>query len=125
MLDSNKLQQNYVEIAVSWGEAIKTGDHQAANRLNKVLMKIFKELKKDATLAEMVLAPLLSHLNPSVRLSASVDALNVGIHVKEAETVLISLASDSKIHVMQTMAQINLSEWNKKKDTNRKDEPAA
>jgi len=108
-------QKDIEELAISWGEALKTGDHRTANRQNNTITGIAKKFKKDKDLSASILAPLLQHPNPSVRLLASVHALDQGIHIQEAENTLIDVANDPNIHVIQVMAQINLSQWNKKK----------
>lgn len=108
-------QKEIEELAISWGEALKTGDHRTANRQNSAITRIAKKFKKDKNLGELVLVPLLQHANPSVRLLASVHALDQGIHIQGAESTLINIASNPNIHVIQLMAQINLSQWNKKK----------
>lgn len=120
------LQKDIGELAASWGEALKVGDHRTANRQNSAVTKIAKKLKKDKSLGEAVLVPLFRHPNPSVRLLASVHALDLEIHTQEAEEVLAQVANDPNIHVVQLMAQINLQKWNKKKRSsiNQKDEPA-
>jgi hypothetical protein len=125
MSDIQKLQKNIEELAVSWGEALKIGDHRNANKQNSAITKIAKRFRKDKKLGEAVLVPLLGHLNPSVRLMASVQALDQEIQIRESEDILIKIANDPTNHVVGLMAQINLSEWNKKKrvTSNQKDEP--
>ena len=125
MKDVKKLQEEYVALAASWGEALKIGDNRTANKLNSVLMKMVKKIQNDNQLGENVIIPLLTHVNPAVRLSASVDALKLGLQIQDAEIALSAVANDEHIHVIQLMAQISLSEWTKKKMflLNQKDEP--
>jgi hypothetical protein len=126
MMATENLRQDIEELAVSWGEALKIGNHRVANKKNSAITKIAKEFKKDKEIGELVLVPLLKHRNPSVRLQASVHALDQSIQIEEAEDTLINLANDLNIHVIQLMAQINLEQWNKKKITSKsKDKPAA
>jgi hypothetical protein len=110
------LEKEIEEHAISWGDAIIIGDHRTANRNNSAINRVAKRLKKDRKLGEIVLVPLLKHTNPSVRLMASVHALDLDIHTQEAEDVLEKVAGDPNIHVVQLMAQINLQKWNKKKN---------
>jgi len=126
MSDIQTLQRDIEELAISWGEALKIGDHRKANMQNSAVARIAKGFGKDKKLGEAVLVPLLRHPNPSVRLLASVHTLDLGIHIQESEDTLIRIADDPSIRVIRLMAQINLSEWNKKKraTSNQKDEPA-
>jgi hypothetical protein len=110
-------QKDIEELAISWGEALKIGDYRTANKQNSTITRIAKKFRKDKNLGESILVPLLQHTNPSVRLLASVHVLDQGIHIQEAESTLINIASDPNIHVINLMAQINLSQWNKKKAT--------
>jgi hypothetical protein len=111
------LQNNIEVLAISWGESLKLGDHRNVNKYNNAITKIVKPFKKDKDLGKLVLVPLLKHPDPSVRLLTSVHALDLGIHIQESEDVLVKIANDPDIHVIRLMAQINLSIWNKKKQT--------
>ena len=124
-MNVQNLQKDIEELAISWGEALKVGNHKTANRQNSAITKIARKFKKDKNLGELVLTPLFKNSNASVRLLASVQALDLEIHIQEAEDVLIQVASDSNIHVVQLMAKINLQQWNEKKHSivNQKDEP--
>jgi hypothetical protein len=117
MNTTQNLQKEIEEQAISWGDALKIGDHRTANRNNSAITKIARRFKKDKNIGEIILVPLLKHANPSVRLMASVHALDLEIHIQEAEDVLKQVASDPNIHVVQLMAQINLQKWDKKKNT--------
>jgi hypothetical protein len=64
-----------------------------------------------------VLVPLLEDADPSVRLMASVHALDLGIRRQQAEQVLSEIASNPDIHVIRLMAQINLADWRKRAST--------
>ena len=124
MSDIKNIQRDIEELATSWGEALVIGNHRMANKKNSAVTKIAKEFKKDKKLGESILVPLFQHPNASVRLLASVHALDQGIHIEEAEDTLINLAKDQNIHVIQLMAQINLAQWDKKKTVSKsKDEP--
>jgi hypothetical protein len=112
------LQKEIEEQAISWGDAIIIGDHRTANRKNSAITKIAKRFRKDRSLGEVILVPLLKNTNPSVRLMASIHALDLEIHIKEAEDVLTQVASDPNIHVVQLMAQINLQKWRIKNNLN-------
>lgn len=120
------IQKDFEESASLWGEALKVGDHRTANRQNSAVTKIAKKFKQDKNLGESVLMPLLKHPVPSVRLLASVHALDLEIHEREAEDVLAQLASNPNIHVVQLMARINLQKWNEKKRnlTSQRNKPA-
>ena len=72
MMATENLRQDIEELAVSWGEALKIGNHRVANKKNSAITKIAKEFKKDKEIGELVLVPLLKHRNASVRLQASV-----------------------------------------------------
>lgn len=126
MTDFKKQQEEYTSLAISWGEAITSGDHRTANKCNSALMRITKKLQKDIQLAEYVLISLFEHTNPAVRLTSSVDALNLGLSIQKAEETLFAVANDENARVVRLMAQINLTEWNKKKKSEsiQKDEPA-
>jgi ribonuclease HI len=113
------IQRKIEEQAISWGEALKIGDHRTANRKNSEITKIAKIIRKDRNLGEMILVPLLKHTNPSVRLLASVHALDLDIHIKEAEGTLTQIAGDTNNHVIQLMAQINLQKWKKNRFQDR------
>jgi hypothetical protein len=115
MSEIPNLQKDIVELAVSWGEALKIGDYRTANKQNSAISRIAKRFRKDKPLGEAVLIPLLGHPNPSVRLMASVHALDQEIRIQDSEDILIKIANDSTNHVIGLMAQINLAEWNKKK----------
>jgi hypothetical protein len=117
MKTMQKLQKEIEDYAISWGDALKMGDHRTANRKNSAINKIAQKFGKDKNLGENILVPLLNHPDPSVRLMASVHALNMEIHQNEAEVVLTQIAGDSNIHVIQLMAQINLQKWNEKKNS--------
>ena len=103
------------ELAVSWGEALIIGDYRNSNKYNKKITKIVESFKADKILGESILIPLLNHPNPSVRLHASVHALELEIHIQEAEGELTNLANNPDIHVIGLTAKINLAEWQKKK----------
>lgn len=120
------VQKDIEELAISWGEALKIGDHRKANSQNRAITKIAKRFRKDKQLGEAVLIALLGHPNPSVRLMASVHALDHEIHIQESEDTLIKIVNDPTNHVIGLMAQINLAEWNKKTraKSDQKDEPA-
>jgi hypothetical protein len=124
MKDVQELQNELIDLAVSWAEAFVTGDHQKANKQNSAITRVAKKFKKNKNIGEAVLTPLLAYPNPAVRLLASVHALDQNIQVQEAEVVLTSIATDSNIRLISLMAQINLSNWNKKKKAKQKDEPA-
>jgi len=120
MKSAQDFQRDIEELAIFWGEALKNGDHRTANRQNNAITRIAKKFMKDQKLGETILVPLLKHPDPSVRLFASIHALDQGIHVQEAESALAKVASDPNIHVIQLMAQINLTEWNKRKNAQLK-----
>jgi hypothetical protein len=127
MSNIQTLQRDIEELAISWGEALKIGDYRKANKQNSAVTRLTREFINDKKLGEAVLIPLLRHPSPSVRLLASVHALDLGIHTQESEDTLISIAGDPSIRAIRLMAQINLSEWNKKKratSNNQKDEQA-
>jgi hypothetical protein len=111
MTTIQEIQKEIEAQAISWGEAIVIGDHRTANRKNSAITKIAKMFKKDRNLGELILVPLLKHINPSVRLMASVHALDLGIDAQEAQDVLAQVAGDPNIHVVQLMAKINLQKW--------------
>ena len=117
MLDSTKIQEEYTALAISWGQAIEIGDHRVANKQNNALMRIVKKIQKDIQIAQNVLIPLFGHSDPAVRLTSSVDALNLGLSIQKAEKILSAVAADENAGVVQLMAQINLTEWNKKRNT--------
>lgn len=117
-----EFQNRLTELAIAWGDAFTIGDHQTANRHNSAITRLAKKFKKNQKLGEAILAPLLSHSNPSVRLFASIHALDQYILLQEAETVLTQIAKDPNIRLIPLMAHINLSNWEKKKNANQKDE---
>lgn len=123
MKNSQDMQMELIKLAISWGDAFTNGDYRAANRQNSRIAKIAKRFHQDKVFGETVLIPLFVHANPSVRLMASVYALDLEIHTQEAEAVLSSIAESPNIRLIPMMAKINLSNWNKKK-TAKKDEPA-
>ncbi len=127
MATIQSIQTDIEALATSWGEALKIGDRRTANRLNSAITRIANKFKRDRSLGEAVLTPLLKHPVPSVRLFASIHSLDLEINIQEAEDVLARVASDPNIHVVQLMAQINLQKRNEKKrnTTNQKDEPAS
>lgn len=109
------LQKRIEESAIVWGNALREGKHRTANKHNSAITKIAKKFKKDKNLGASVLIPLLKHPEPSVRLLASVHSLELGIQVQESESILTKIADDPSIKIIRLMAQINLSEWKKKK----------
>jgi hypothetical protein len=124
MESPQEIQNELVEMAIAWGEAFSNGDYKVANRQNSKIAKRAKKLyHEDAVKCKNVLLPLLVHSNPSVRLMASVYALEFGFDIQEAELVLTNIATDPNIRLIPVMAHINLSNWNKKKNANKKDEP--
>jgi hypothetical protein len=112
---TQELRDKLVELAIAWGGAFTIGDHRTANRCNSAITKIAKQFQKDRELGESILVPLFVHPNPAVRLFASIHALDQNIQVGEAETILTEIAEDPNIRLIPVMAQINLSNWIKKK----------
>jgi hypothetical protein len=104
-----------IEMASLWGTAFSTGDSRTANRLNRKIGQIIERYQEDRAQSESLLVPCLAHANPSVRLMASVWALEFGIHTQEAETILTRIKNDRTVGLVRTMAEINLSQWNDKK----------
>lgn len=125
MKEVQELRDRLIELAIAWGDAFTIGDHRTANRHNSSITRLAKKFKKDPKLGEAILAPMLSHSDPSVRLFASIHALDQNIRLEEAESVLEQIAKNPNIRLIPLMAQINLSNWNKKKNTNRKGKPVA
>jgi Domain of unknown function (DUF2019) len=122
MKNPQEIQKELIELAISWGESFSSGDYRNANKQNSKIAKIAGELQKDRILYETMLIPLLAHSNPSVRLMASVYALELEIHTDEAESVLTSIIEDPKNRLIRMMARINLSNWQKKKESKMKGE---
>lgn len=104
-----------IQMASSWGNAFSTGDSRTANRLNRKIGQIMEKYRQEKEQSESLLLPCLAHANPSVRLMASVWALEFGIHTQEAETILTRIKNDQTIGLVRMMAEINLSQWNNKK----------
>jgi hypothetical protein len=124
MKNLQKIRDQFVELAIEWGDAFTTGDHRTANRRNSAVTKIANKFKDDENLGTAILVPLFTHPNPSVRLFASIHALDQNIEIGRAESILTQMAADSSIRLLPLMAEINLSNWHKKKNTDQKDEPA-
>jgi hypothetical protein len=104
-----------IQMASSWGNAFATGDSRTGNRLNRKIGQIMEKYREDREQSESLLLPCLAHANPSVRLMASVWALELGIHTQEAETILTRIKNDQTIGLVSMMAVIHLSKWNDKK----------
>lgn len=109
------LRAEVIEMASAWGTAFSTGDSRTANRLNRKIGRVMEKYREDKEQSESLLLPCLAHANPSVRLMASVWALEFGIHTHEAETILTRIKNDQSIGLVSMMALINLSKWNDKK----------
>ncbi len=124
MKNTQEMQKELIELSISWGDAFTNGDHRTANKQNNRIAKIIMRFSKDKIYSEAVLIPLLTHAYPSVRLLASVYALELEIHTQQAEIVLTNIAEDPNIRLIPMMAKINLSNWNKKKNKKQEDEPA-
>jgi hypothetical protein len=120
MKTPQQIQEELIERATSWGDALSRGDSRLANKQNSKIAKIARKLQEDKILYETVLIPLLAHSNPSIRLMASVYALDLEIHTDEAESVLTAIVEDPKSGLIRMMAHINLSNWNKKKSAKLK-----
>jgi hypothetical protein len=115
MEEVQEIRDRLIGLAIAWGDAFTIGDHRTANRHNSAITKLAKKIKKNRKLGEEILVPMFSHTNPSVRLFASIHALDQNIRLQEAESVLAQIAKDPNIRLIPLMAQINLSNWNKKK----------
>ena len=107
------LQRSIQELAASWSEALKAGNHRKANSKNAAISKVARRFSKDKRLGESVLIALLGAADPSVRLMASVHALDLGIRPQQAEQVLAEIANNPNIPVIRLMAKINLADWRK------------
>jgi Domain of unknown function (DUF2019) len=69
----NKLIKEYIESAISHGEATLKGDFETANKAHDSILKIYNELKIDDQL--QVLKGLLKNENSSVRLWSATHLL--------------------------------------------------
>jgi hypothetical protein len=118
MKNLQEIQKELIDRAISWGEAFSNGDYRNANKQNSRIVKIARKFQDDKAYSETVLIPLLAHSNPSVRLMASVYALEFGINTREAESILTTIAEDPNLRLIPMMARINLSNWKKRKEVN-------
>src|SRR5512140_2330762 len=97
----DRVIREYVSAATLHGDAIKIGDHKAANRHYSQLRKIYRDFEQDRDLAESTLMKLFRHPNASVRIWASAHALGLGTHDKEAVSILQQLAADNSIEILR------------------------
>lgn len=120
----------YTDAANLHGEASKEGNYQLANKQYRILAKMYKQLEKDRIQAEKIIEKLFEHTNPSVRIWAAADAINLGILGVRAKSILQQISEDHSIGVLRLSAEMTLKEWEKRKRLetlaldNKKDEPA-
>ena len=98
----------YVADAISHGDSLEVGDHQAANSSADALIGIYRELRRHGIGAQDALIPLLKHSDRGVRFWAASHALEFA--PEEAERVLsgIAVARESLVAVS---ASIILRQW--------------
>lgn len=123
MVDTQSILDKYVELAVSWGDALNQGNSKNANKLHRRLSKLTLEIEKDESLSRELVYQLLDHVNLSVKSWTIVEAFRLGIRVDKAEQLLHSIVSDLTIDPsvggVRSMAYIVWLEYRKDK-TERK-----
>lgn len=108
-----KIEESFIKFSINWGNAITDGDHRTANSQNAKIYQLIVRNKGDRELISQLVDTLMGHPNPSVRLMASVYALDQSIDIQTAESVLSEIAENPDYQIIRLMAQINLSTWKK------------
>jgi hypothetical protein len=112
--NAGDIQKRIIEYAIAWADAEDEGNSKKANRINSKINRIVAVFEQNKDQGIEILVPLLSHNDPTVRLFASVHALDQGIEIKKAENNLNLIAHDSTVPATSVMAYINLDIWRKK-----------
>ena len=109
--DKNELIQNYINNAISQGEATLKGDYKTGNKECKKLSKIYKIMEKNLDFAKEMLDVLLNDENINVRIWASAHALGLNVKVDKAEDILKEISSIPDIGLLGFNAEMTLKVW--------------
>lgn len=95
-------------------KATLDGDYKANNREGKKITMVFKYLEKNLELAETVLPLLFSDSNVVTRTKAAAHCLALGIHVSEAEKLLLEDSEKQENGIFGFNAKMTLKVWKEK-----------
>lgn len=114
MIGQNKIDeiiQQYISSGQILYETTLNGDSKTGNKEWEKLVKNFKELENDRSLAELSLPTLLTNDNIRVRMTAAHHCISLGIKTKESLGVFQRIASDDKNGIFAFNAEMALKAW--------------
>lgn len=103
------LIERYIDAAEDYTNALKKGNHIAANAAHRVIQGAFEKLNELGRGGAII--PLLEDSRLAIRYCAAVDALSIAPERGEAVLEAIVSGPPSPIRLM---AQVSLNEWRKR-----------
>ena len=100
--------EDYINAAIKYGEATQEGDNKVVNKNYKLIDSIFRKLKTENRLSELVL--LMDHVNEDVKMWAATHLLV--FDEQKAKQVLSEIAKDTT-SLNAYEAEMTLKEWEK------------
>lgn len=110
-LENEDIINTYIKIGIEEYEAIKSEDFKRTNKNYPKLVKVYKFLEKNISIAKEIFPRLLKYENINVREIASAHCLALGIYADEAEGILTQIANDHENKVLAFEAEMTLKVW--------------
>ena len=110
-LTPQEVVDQYVETCAILKETTFIGDYKRGNREYKKIIKVFKYLENNISIAYASLPTLFSHENVAARIKAAAHCLALNIAVDEAQKVLQDAANDETNSIFAFEAKLTLQKW--------------
>lgn len=107
----NNYEESIVDLCLQMRDYSSKSDVKKHNEATIKLLEIYDELSQDKDLAQLVYSHLMNSEIEKVRALAASHCLKMGIKIKEAEKVLITIASTSKNPIERFSAEMTLQVW--------------
>ncbi len=112
-INLDDLIKEYIDCAITQGEATLVGDYKMGNRAAKKLIKIYQLIERNSILAIQMLDVLLKDDHINVRICASAHALGLKIRISEATAILKEVSERNDAGILGFNAKMALETYNK------------
>lgn len=105
--------KQYIKSGEIMYNSIFTGDYKKSNKENAKIIKIFKYLENNISIAKRVLPKLFDNKNVQVKTEAASESLALKIYEEEAEKILKEIANSKENGIFAFNANMILKVWKK------------
>lgn len=103
----------YIKSGEIMYNSILTGDYKKSNKENAKIIKIFKYLENNISIAKKVLPKLFDNKNVQVKTEVAAESLALEIYEEQAEKILKEIANNKENGIFAFNAEMILKAWKK------------